>query len=101
MLQHVWNEGELLGKKLSSNFNAINLLKMDCPDEAYACKINYRTILVAFFLENDTEQATEVKEILNKCVEKEAILLSVLGAGATKHDTLNTLNAVFREIYPC
>jgi hypothetical protein len=91
--KHVGNEGELFGK-LSSNFNAINPLTMDRPDKAYACKIDYKAILVAFFLEHDAEQAREVEDILNKCVGKEAILFSVL---ATKHDTSNALNAVFRE----
>ena len=60
---------------------------MDRTDKA-------NSVLVAFFLEHDAEQAMEVEEILNKCVGKKAILFSVL---AFKHDTSNALSALFRE----
>lgn len=89
----VGNEGELF-KKLSSNFHAINPLTMDRLDKAFSHPVDYKEILIAFFLKHDAEQAKEADEILNKCVGKEAILFSVF---AFKYDTSNALNAVFQE----
>ena len=87
------NEVELF-KKLSSNFRAINPLTMDRPEKQYTRPVDYKSILTAFLLEHDPEQAMEAEEILNKCVGKEAILFSVF---ASQYDTSNALNAVFRE----
>ncbi len=90
---HAGNEGELF-KKLSSNFHAINPLTMDRPEKQYSRPVDYKSILTAFLLEHDPEQAMEAEEILNKCAGKEAILFSVFAA---QYDTSNALNAVFQE----
>jgi hypothetical protein len=67
-----------------------NPLTMDRPEKQYTRPVDYKSILTAFLLEHDPEQAMEAEEILNKCVGKEAILFSVFAA---QYDTSNALNA--------
>ncbi|KAL3802476.1 hypothetical protein ACHAW5_009735 [Stephanodiscus triporus] len=67
---------------------------MDRLDKEFSYPVDYKEILIAFFLKHDAEQTKEAEEILNKCVGKEAILFSVL---AFKYDTSNALNSVFKE----
>ena len=98
-LRHKGNE-EKLFQKLSSNFLAINPLKMDrtaCKTEEemmFSQPIDYKELLTAFYSTHDADKVEEVDDILSKCVGKEAILFSVL---ALKYSTSNALNAVFQE----
>ena len=95
---------EKLFKKLSSNFMAINPLKMDRTTTTtcktgeemmmYSPPINYRDVLITFYTTHDADKVEEVDDILSKCIGKEAILFSVL---ALKYSTTNALNAVFEE----
>jgi hypothetical protein len=98
-LRNQGNE-EKLFKKLSSNFLAINPLKMDrttcntSEEMMFSKPIDYNTVLTEFYMKHDAEKVEEVDDILTKCIGKEAILFSVL---ALKYSTTNALNAVFEE----
>lgn len=98
-LRNKGNE-EKLFQKLSSNFLAINPLKMDrtaCKtgeEMIFSQTIDYKEVLTAFYSTHDVDKVGEVDDILSKCVGKEAILFSVL---ALKYSTKNALNAVFEE----
>lgn len=98
-LRNQGNE-EKLFKKLSSNFLAINPLKMDrttcntSEEMMFSKPIDYSAVLTEFYMKHDAEKVEEVDDILTKCIGKEAILFSVL---ALKYSTTNALNAVFEE----
>jgi hypothetical protein len=87
-------EDELF-KKLSSNFHAINPLKMNRKskgEESVGSQPNYKAVLTAFFKEHDEDRVADVDDVLSKCQGKEAILFSVF---ALKYNTENALNSVF------
>jgi len=75
---------EELFKRLSSNFHAINPLKMDRKSsEVYTTKpIDYKQLLTEFYQTNDDSKVADVEETLAKLEGREAILFAML---ATKY----------------
>ena len=86
---------EELFKRLSSNFHAINPLKIDRKISEVSTKpIDYKQLLSEFYQENDESKVADVEETLAKLEGREAILFAML---ATKYQTANALNSVFEE----
>ena len=86
---------EELFKRLSSNFHAINPLKMDKKISEVSTKpIDYKQLLTEFYQEHDDSKVADVEETLAKLEGREAILFAML---ATKYSTTNALNSVFEE----
>ena len=88
---------EELFKRLSSNFHAINPLKMDKKSSLTfnsSKPIDYKQLLTEFYQTNDESKVADVEETLAKLEGREAILFAML---ATKYSTTNALNSVFEE----
>jgi len=88
---------EELFKRLSSNFHAINPLKMDKKSSLTfnsTKPIDYKQLLTEFYQEHDESKVADVEETLAKLDGREAILFAML---ATKYQTTNALNSVFEE----
>ena len=86
---------EELFKRLSSNFHAINPLKMDRNQAPNSTKpIDYKQLLTEFYHTNDDSKVADVEETLAKLEGRESILFAML---ATKYSTTNALNSVFEE----
>jgi len=91
---------EEMYKKLSSNFHAINPLKMkkktsgEGDESIYERPIDYKKVLTGFYDKHDTDKVSDVDSILRKCKGREATLFSVF---ALKYSTSNALNAVFED----
>jgi len=88
---------EELFKRLSSNFHAINPLKIDKSSSQTLNStkpIDYKQLLTEFYQTNDESKVVDVEETLAKLEGREAILFAML---ATKYQTTNALNSVFEE----
>ena len=88
---------EELFKRLSSNFHAINPLKLDKNNAKTLNStkpIDYKQLLTEFYHTNDESKVADVEETLAKLEGREAILFAML---ATKYATTNALNSVFKE----